>query len=292
MDIQVLKNFLMVAREKNITRASEILHISQPTLSRQIQNLEEEFGQKLFYRNNKKVSLTVYGNMLQRRAEEIVSLYEQTQSEIKPDAGVVLGEIRIAVCEASSVDDIYSLGKQFQQEHPLTVLSFFNTSSDQASDMIENGTADFGLLFGYADEKRFDSHRVSREEKLGILMLVGHPLSEKEALEIEDLKGYPLIAYQDAVRGVSYLYEAGYLESELKATFTTLTSAMKMVERGIGISTVLCSMIEGEIDTGIARMVTRPMKSLHTVPTFLAWKKNVVLSQQASLFLELLKENM
>ena len=129
MDIQVLKNFLMVAQEKNITRASEILHISQPTLSRQIQNLEEEFGQKLFYRNNKKVSLTVYGNMLQQRAEEIVSLYEQTQSEIKPDAGVVLGEIRIAVCEASSVDDIYSRGKQFQQEHPFTVLRSACTSS-------------------------------------------------------------------------------------------------------------------------------------------------------------------
>ncbi|MBR5070892.1 MAG: LysR family transcriptional regulator [Oscillospiraceae bacterium] len=292
MDIQVLKNFLLVAQERNITRAAESLHIAQPTLSRQIQNLEEEYGRQLFYRDNKTIRLTEQGRILQQRANEIIYLFEKSRSEINPVPGTVSGEIRISLCEASAVDSIYALVKQFQTEYPLTVFRFFNTSSETSSGLIEDGIVDMGLLFGYADGRRLNSHRLRKEESRAVLMRKDHPLAAKEEISMEDLKGWPLVVYQDAVRGVPSMIEYGLTADDMKATFTTTFSALKMVQQGIGIATIIKDTVDSSIVTNIASLVTRPMKDAPLVPTFLAWKRNGTLSDQASLFLDMLKENL
>lgn len=292
MDIQVLKNFLLVAQERNITRAAESLHIAQPTLSRQIQNLEEEYGRQLFYRDNKTIRLTEQGRILQQRANEIIYLFEKSLSEINPVPGTVSGEIRISLCEASAVDSIYALVKQFQTEYPLTVFRFFNTSSETSSGLIEDGIVDMGLLFGYADGRRLNSHRLRKEESRAVLMRKDHPLAAKEEISMEDLKGWPLVVYQDAVRGVPSMIEYGLTADDMKATFTTTFSALKMVQQGIGIATIIKDTVDSSIVTNIASLVTRPMKDAPLVPTFLAWKRNGTLSDQASLFLDMLKENL
>lgn len=292
MDIQVLKNFLLVAQERNITRAAESLHIAQPTLSRQIQNLEEEYGRQLFYRDNKTIRLTEQGRILQQRANEIIYLFEKSLSEINPVPGTVSGEIRISLCEASAVDSIYALVKQFQTEYPLTVFRFFNTSSETSSELIEDGIVDMGLLFGYADGRRLNSHRLRKEESRAVLMRKDHPLAAKEEISMEDLKGWPLVVYQDAVRGVPSMIEYGLTADDMKATFTTTFSALKMVQQGIGIATIIKDTVDSSIVTNIASLVTRPMKDAPLVPTFLAWKRNGTLSDQASLFLDMLKENL
>ena len=292
MDIQVLKNFLLVAQERNITRAAESLHIAQPTLSRQIQNLEEEYGRQLFYRDNKTIRLTEQGRILQQRANEIIYLFEKSRSEINPVPGTVSGEIRISLCEASAVDSIYALVKQFQTEYPLTVFRFFNTSSETSSELIEDGIVDMGLLFGYADGRRLNSHRLRKEESRAVLMRKDHPLAAKEEISMEDLKGWPLVVYQDAVRGVPSMIEYGLTADDMKATFTTTFSALKMVQQGIGIATIIKDTVDSSIVTNIASLVTRPMKDAPLVPTFLAWKRNGTLSDQASLFLDMLKENL
>ena len=111
MDIEILRNFLVVAREESITRASELLNISQPSLSRQIQNLEEEFGVRLFTRNRKKTTLTTQGMMLQKRASELLDMYRKTQIEIHSEPEIITGDIRFATIYAPSLDDILKLGK-------------------------------------------------------------------------------------------------------------------------------------------------------------------------------------
>jgi DNA-binding transcriptional LysR family regulator len=292
MDIQVLKNFLLLIQEKNVTRASEILHISQPTLSRQIQNLEEEFGQKLFYRNSKRVELTPYGKIMQQRANEIIYLYEKTYTEFNPYSDVISGEIRIALCESSASNQILSLAKDFQDEYPDTVLRFFSTSAEITSEMIESGIIDFGLFFGYADEKRFDSHRLLKSESRAALMPAGHPLSEKKELVLEDLKGWPLIVYQDAIRGTPALVEQGLISNDMKATFTSLFDAAKMVQMGLGIATIINDAIADSFWIQSSNFVTRPVTGLPLIPMFLAWKKNVILSKQAALLLQRLIENL
>ncbi|MBR4929020.1 MAG: LysR family transcriptional regulator [Oscillospiraceae bacterium] len=291
MDIQVLRNFLLVAKERNITRAAEILHIAQPTLSRQMQNLEEEYGKQLLYRENKTIRLTEQGRILQQRADEIIYLFEKSRSEINPVPDTVSGEIRISLCEVAAVDSIYALAKQFQDENPLTVFRFFNTSSETSSGLITDGIADMGLLFGYADGSRLNSHRLRREESRAVLMRQDHPLAAKEEISMEDLKGWPLVVYQDAVRGVPSIIEYGLTADDMKATFTTTFSAVKMVEQGIGIATIIDGTVDSSIVTSSTNLVTRPMNDAPSIPTFLAWKRNGTLSHQASLFLDLLTAN-
>ncbi len=286
MDIQVLKNFLLVAQEENITRASEILHISQPTLSRQIQNLEEEFGQPLFVRNNKKVRLTNQGALLQQRASEIIELYQKTQNEINPTPGIVSGDIRIAVSEASVMKRIFELGKQFQMKYPMARLRILNGDNIAVADLIRSGIADFGVLFGLIDEKQFDSFRIGDTESVGVLMPAGHPLSAKDSLDMEDLEGYPLIVHQDSVRKIPGAYRNDFDGIVFKATYTMVLSAVKMVEAGLGIAIIIDNIIS--LDSN--GLVTRPLRDPMRVSSALAWKKNGILPHQSSLFLNMLIE--
>ena len=283
-----MKNFLLVAQEENITRASEILHISQPTLSRQIQNLEEEFGQPLFLRNNKKVTLTNNGKLLQQRAAEIIELYEKTHSEINPTPGIVSGDIRLAISEASVVKNIFEAGKKFQSEYPLTRFRAFNGDNNSVIDMINTGLVDFGLLFGYVDDKQFSYYQIAEKESIGILMPKGHPLCVKESIELDDLEGYPIIIHQDSVRRLPRSYDNYFEGLEFRATFTMLITAVKMVEAGLGIAIIPDSVIGPGSDALVTRPFSRPM----SVPTFLAWKKNGILPKQSLMFLDMLRENM
>ena len=288
MDIQVLKNFLLVAQEENITRASEILHISQPTLSRQIQNLEEEFGQPLFVRNNKKVRLTSQGILLKRRAGEIIELYQKTHNEINPTPGIVSGDIRFVANEAFMMKAVFDLGKQFQMKYPMTKFRVFSSDNATAAEMLSSGIADFGILFGSIDEKQFDCIRIAETANIGILMPVGHRLAEKKALNLEDLEGYPLIFHQDSVNRLPGAYRSDFEGLEFKATYNMLLTAVEMVRSGLGIAIVLDNMINFESND----LVTRPLSNPMNISSFLVWKKYGVLPKQSSLFLDMLTEKL
>ncbi|MBQ2086261.1 MAG: LysR family transcriptional regulator, partial [Oscillospiraceae bacterium] len=147
MDLEVLKNFLVVANEENITRASELLHISQPTLSRQIQSLEEEFGAKLFTRDKKRTTLTAQGLLLQKRSIELLDMYRKTQVEVQSEPGVITGDINIACIYAKALNPILEIGKEVASEHPGTRLLVSNGDMYTVRELVQSGQVDFGLVY-------------------------------------------------------------------------------------------------------------------------------------------------
>ena len=287
MDIQVLRNFLVVASEENVTRAAEILHIAQPTLSRQIQNLEEELGCTLFERKNKRVRLTNQGLILQQRATEMIELYYTTRSELDPVPGVYRGDINVAFSEVSSVNNVLRTIKQFQEMNPEVLFHVFSGGSMYVMDMISSGTADLGLLMGYLDDTKYEGIQISSQERLGILVKPDHPLSDRKTVTVKDIAEEPLILSRYSATRVPSVFDISPDHVDIRATYTMLSSAALMVKAGIGIALIPCSMTE----FWSSSLVTVPFEEPVSVPTHIFWRKNTPLPEQTMAFLDALRKS-
>ena len=193
MELRVLRYFLAVAREENITRAARLLHLSQPTLSRQLMQLEEELGVKLFLRTRHHISLTEEGYLLKRRAEEIITLADRTSYELSQDGHKLSGTIAIGSGELQSSAWLSGLIASFHEAHPEVSFSIFSGSSDSIKEQIENGILDLGLLQEPVDVSSYSFLRTPICERWGILAPDGMwPEPEKKA-RAKDVSRLPLI---------------------------------------------------------------------------------------------------
>ena len=170
MEIRVLKYFLTIAREENITRAAEQLHITQPTLSRQMMQLEEELGVRLFQRNRVSVTLTEEGRLLRRRAQEILELAEKAEQEIILNRETVTGTIGIGCGETRNMEGLSRLMTSFRQHYPEVVFHIYTANADDVKEKLENGTLDFGLLLEPVEISRFNFVRMPLREQWCVLM--------------------------------------------------------------------------------------------------------------------------
>ena len=193
MEIRVLKYFLMTAREENITKAAALLHLTQPTLSRQLIQLEEELGVTLFHRNRHRIVLTEDGMLLRRRAEEIVSLAEKTKDDFRHRQEHLAGTISIGSGELKSSRFLTRLITDFQKENPLVTFTIYSGNSDNIKERIERGLLDVGLLQEPVDITRYSFVRTPVREEWGILVREDSPLAFKSSVSPEDLAGVPLI---------------------------------------------------------------------------------------------------
>ena len=186
MELRVLKYFLTIAREENITRAADILHITQPTLSRQIMQLEDELGEKLFLRGAK-FSLTEKGILLRRRAEEILDLTLKTEQEIKEDNQDISGQIYLGGGETYTMHIWAKIIKSFSDEYPAVSFDFYSGNADDLKERMDNGLMDIVLLIEPVDIEKYDFIRLPAVEKFGILMHKDSPLSQKEKIDAKRL---------------------------------------------------------------------------------------------------------
>ncbi len=193
MELRVLRYFLMIAREENITHAAQLLHVTQPTLSRQIQDLEEELGTKLFVRSNHRIILTPDGLLLRRRAQEIVDLADRTQRDFAAREEEMTGEIAIGSGEARSVSVLAEMLATYRQRYPRVSYRFYSGNADQIKERIENGTLDVGLLLEPVDISRYAFLRVPIQEEWGVLTRKDSPLGALESVHPEDLAQRPLM---------------------------------------------------------------------------------------------------
>ena len=192
MEIRVLKYFLTVVREEGINRAAEVLHITQPTLSRQLSGLEEEIGVKLFERGARKITLTREGMLLRRRAEEILSLVQKTEEELTEQEELVDGKIVIGSGELAAVWILPDLIGAFSEKYPLVTFDLFTANADLVKEQMEKGLVDVGILLEPIDMEKFDFIRLHQKERWVVLMRPGDPLAEKKAVSAKDLEGRPL----------------------------------------------------------------------------------------------------
>lgn len=289
MDIRVLQYFLAVARESSITKAAESLNMTQPPLSRQLKELEDELGKQLLIRGNRKVTLTEEGMILRKRAEEMVELMEKTKSEIISSGENISGAIYIGGGETEGIRLIAKVAEKIQKKHPDISYHLFSGNADDVTERLDQGLLDFGVLIEPADIKKYDFIKLPAKDRWGLLMRRDHPLATKQAIKPENLQGIPLIASRQSLAHnelsgwLGKQYESLYIVS----TYNLLYNASLMVEENVGCALCLDNIIPKYENSPLC---FRPLEPQITVGLDIVWKKYQVFTKPATLFLNMLQE--
>lgn len=290
MEIRVLRYFLAVAQEGSVTRAARALHLTQPTLSRQIRELEEELGQTLFSRGGRELSLTREGLLLRQRAEEIVGLAEITEKEFRSlGEKTVSGDLSLGCGESKALSFVTDALKVLQDEHPLIIPHFFSGNGEIVMDRLDKGLLDFAVLMGAENTERYYSLPLPNHDTWGLLMDKDDPMAQKKAIAAEDLLGIPLILSSQSLSRDELSGWLGFPMSRLHiaATYTLLFNGSLMVRSGLGYALCFDHIAPSGKDSPFA---FRPLSPLLTSPLSLVWKKHQILSAPAEAFLAKIRE--
>lgn len=288
MDIRTLRYFLAVVREQNISRAAEALFITQPTLSRQMAQLEEELGVPLFERG-KRLSLTDAGVTLSRRAEEVVEMMDKIKAEFSQHQ-TVAGIISIGMGGLMASQQILNLSAAFQKRYPQVHFQFYSDDADDIKEKLDAGLLDFGVLLEPVEIARYDYLRFNTQERWGLLMPAKSPLAEKKVITEQDLYGLPLMttnrqAVQNKFR--NWLVDAQD-KINIVATYNLVPHVAVLVAQGERYALTL----EGtatEFDA--TRLIFRPLYPELTMSCVFAWKKNHSNFSTAAKFLQFVQES-
>ena len=287
METRVLKYFLAVAREENITKAAEQLHITQPTLSRQLAQLEEELGVHLFERGTRRTTLTSEGLLLRRRAEEIVELMDKTERELAEQEELVDGTVSIGWGELESVKLVAEMLRAFSEKYPLVRYRLYTASADHTKSMIDRGLLDVGLLLEPADISKYEFVRLGVKERWAAIMPPDDPLAALETIQPEDLRGRKLIIpFRQVVQSVlmNWLGDA-YDAANIMCASNMSTNSSVMVKQGFGCSlAIMGSMPYADQN----ELTLRPLEGLEST-TVLAWKRGQPFSPAVTKFIEFVK---
>lgn len=289
MDIRVLQYFLAVAREESITRAAETLRMTQPPLSRQLKDLEEEVGKQLLIRGSKKVTLTEDGMLLRKRAEEMIALMEKTKSELSSSDKNISGEIYMGSGETDAVSTIAKVAKNLQKEHPLIRYHIYSGDAEHIVERLDKGLIDFGLLVEPFDNSKYDFIRLPVKDTWGVLMRKDSPLAEKENICAEDLWDKPLIiSHQTAISNemIAWL-QKDVSQLNIVATYDLLYNASRFVKMGFGYAIALDKLIN---TSGDSNLCFRPLYPVSEAGLCIVWKKYQVFSRAAGRFIQKLKD--
>ncbi len=290
MEVRVLKYFLTVAREENITHASEILHISQPALSRQLMQLEEELGTQLFVRGRHASTLTEAGMLLRRRAQEIVDLTEKTEREFQSNSMALSGLISIGSCEADTMRYLAEAMRGFSDLYPEVKFDIYSNDADHVKERLERGTLDVGVLLGPTDISKYESITLPGKERWGVIVPAKCPLAQKEYVTKEDLVGRRVfIAKRGVAQGVADWFGEYYDRMNVYATYNLLYNAAMLVNCGVGAAIT----IEGAAELyHNANIIFRPFYPEFSVKSVMVWKKHQPQTPAVSKFIEYVRESL
>lgn len=241
MDLRVLNYFLMVAREENITKAAKILHVSQPTLSRQLMQLEEELNTKLFQRSKHNIYLTNEGLLFRRRASELLQLAEKAKKELSQTEEEVSGEISIGCGELLSIQELGEMMAAFQQQHPLVKFHLHSSYNQNIQEWLEQGVLDLGLMIEPVDVSKYNFVRMQQKEEWGVLVKEDSSLSQKDILTAEDLAEIPIITTRNPKvdNEISSWFGDYAKKMEVVVTYNLLYNGAMMVRQGMGVAVCL-----------------------------------------------------
>lgn len=285
MEIRVLRYFLTVVREESITKAADVLHITQPTLSRQLSQMEDDIGVKLFHRGTRKITLTNEGMLLRRRAEEILQLVDNTEKELVEQEEQIEGKITIGCGELASVQVLAELIDAFIKKHPGVSYDIFTATADLVKEQMDKGLVDIGLLLEPVDIEKYGFIRLDTKEKWVVLMRPDDKLAKKKSVSAEDLSELPMILPRRLnVQGELASWFGDYF-ANLNVLFTSNlnTNGAVMVRNGLAYSVV----IEGSVPFWDQSKITfRPLSPELTATCVLAWKRQQPFSLAATKFIE------
>ncbi|CAK7049042.1 LysR family transcriptional regulator [uncultured Phascolarctobacterium sp.] len=289
MELRLLRYFLAVVREGNITKAADFLHITQPTLSRQIAQLEEELDVVLFSRDTRRLELTNEGILLRRRAEEILALVDKTEQELSLSEEMVSGMVSVTCGEIESVWLLAELFQAFSAKYPNVTYGLYTGNAEYSKERIDSGLSDIGLLLEPVDIDKYDFIRLPVVERWGVLMRTDDPLAQKDYVTPADLAGQKVVLpWRQKVRNELISWFGDYFQTvHILINSNMSTNASIMVYNKLGYA--LC--IEGGrpfLDTG--QICCKPMQPPLTATTVLAWKKHQPVNIAVKKFIEYARE--
>ena len=288
VEFRLLKYFLAVAREENITKAANVLHITQPTLSRQLAQLEEDLNVKLFIRGKRSIVLTNEGMLLRRRAEEIIDLVDKTQKELLEQEANIDGTITIGYGELYAVDILARIIKEFKKKHPLLKFNLYTASGELVKERLDRGLIDIGIFLESINKEKFEVIPIPIKERWVVVMRNDAPLAAKSAVNVADLKNVPLILPEHADRSELVNYfgdDFADLQVDFMSNLTTNSSIM--VKYGLGYSLVIegsLPFVDNKNNTG--GICYRPLSPDFTTSSFIAWKRQQPSSLAVEKFIE------
>lgn len=286
MELRVLQYFLAVAREQSISGAAEFLHLSQPTLSRQIKDMEKELGKQLLIRGNRRITLTEEGMILCKRAEEIMELVKKTESEITLSDESIAGDIYIGAGESNSVGYIAKAANALRREYPLVHFHIESGDAQTVYEQLDKGLIDFGLLFGNIDLTKYNSISLPTKDTWGVLMPKDSELAKRDVITPNDLIKEPLIVSRQGItRGeLQNWFKLPEEKLNVVATYNLLYNASLLVEEGVGYA--LC--LDKIINTSNCNLCFKPLYPKLEVSMSIVWKKHQVFSKASNKFLDLI----
>lgn len=286
MELRVLKYFLAIAKEENMSRAAEILHVTQPTLSKQIKDLEEELGKKLFVRSNYSMHLTAQGQILYKRAKDIVGLADETVAELKSMTEPTGGNVNIGAAETDSIKYLARIIKQLQEENAGITVNIYSGDSEMVESKLDRGQLDFGVVVRKSDENKYSFLRLPYTDKFGLITRRDNPLAQKKQITIEDLlqANEPLIASRQSLKN-DFVKWCGDKTEKLNivATGDIPFNLSLLAKEGVG--SLLC--FDKIINTGKeSELVYIPLFPQLETPLYIVWKKTMQLTPPAKKLME------
>lgn len=288
MELRELKYFLTISEAESISKAAQLLYVSQPNLTRQMQALERELGQKLFIRGTRKIVLTDAGKLLKKRAEDIVGLVEKTEEEFSTADEDIKGTISIGGGESYAVKRIARAAFLMREEYKSVKFSFFSGDTNQVTDKLDKGLLDFGVLIEPRDLSKYDTLKLPDRDTWGVLMRKDSPLADKKCIQKEDLLGLPLIISRHSFNEniISDWLSSSYEQLNVVAMYNLIYNASLMVAEGIGYAIGLDKLIN---TTGDSELCFKPLEPKLYTNLYIVWRKNTLLSKAAQCFLRFMK---
>jgi DNA-binding transcriptional LysR family regulator len=289
VELRVLRYFLTVAREGSMTAAADFLHVTQPTLSRQLKDLEQELGKKLFNRSSHSIILTDEGMLLRKRAEEIVDMVDKLETEFSSMVETIGGDIYIGGGETEAMRQIARVVKELQLRYPNIRYHLYSGNEDDVTERLDKGLLDFGILIQPADLSKYNYIDIHGKDVWGVVMRKDSPLAFKDTIQASDLLNVPLICSRQVMKQTfskndfSDWFGEDFDKLNVVTTYNLAYNAAIMVEEGIGYAVTIDKIVNTSSDSNLC---FRPLEPRLESGLNIVWKKHQVFSSAADMLLK------
>ena len=288
MEIRVLRYFLETAREENMTRAAERLFISQPTMSKQLKELENELGVKLFKRSNYNIKLTEAGMLLRERAEDILSLVDKTLEEFKSLDNLNSGDIYVGAPESEAMEQFALVVSDLQKRYPGIRCNIYSGNMQDVCEKLDKGLLDFAIVMNYVDLKKYNYLPMQTEDTWGVILRRDDPLAENEAFTISMLKELPLICSRQWVDyELPQWFGSDTNDVNITATYNLPYNGAVMAKAGIGYAMMLDKLVQTDENS---ELIFRPLLDVPKAEMYIIWRKYQTFTPVSQLLVKALRD--
>ncbi|MEW9676092.1 LysR family transcriptional regulator [Lentibacillus sp. L22] len=290
MEIRLLRYFIAVANQQSISGAAKYLHVSQPSLSRQLSEFEKELGTPLFIRGNRKITLTNEGVFLLKKAKEIVELVDKTEANFNQPEEIISGEIYIGGGETEAMHFIAKTLKALLACYPSIQFHLYSGNADDITSKLDSGLLDFGIVIEPMDKQKYDYIQLPATDVWGVLMRKDSPLADKPSIQPADLMDKPLIISRQTTvdNELSGWFGQNVKDLNITGTYNLLYNAARMVEEDLGYALCIDKLIN---TSGNSNLCFKPLNPKLEAGLNIIWKKHQVFSNAAGKFLEQIRNN-